>query len=190
MSKSKVDVRHIKRQIQKSEATKKGKPDYQVPAKAEVLDDFQYRPQPLQNPKTNLIVAWTVFAIALLVYLLTQARTTSFWDSGEYATCISSLGVPHPPGNPFYILFGRALAVLLGGIFSHAWIAAFISGLFSAFAVMFTYLITVQLTSMFRIKDWEAMFAGVVAALLTAFSFTFWMNAVEAEVYAGLSFFV
>lgn len=190
MSKSKVDVRHIKRQIQKSEATKKGKPDYQVPAKAEVLDDFQYRPQPLQNPKANLIVAWAVFAIALIVYLLTQARTTSFWDSGEYATCISSLGVPHPPGNPFYILFGRALAVLLGGIFSHAWIAAFISGLFSAFAVMFTYLITVQLTSMFRIKDWEAMFAGVVAALLTAFSFTFWMNAVEAEVYAGLSFFV
>jgi len=190
MNKRKVDVRHIKRQIQKSEASKKEKPEYQVPTKAVVMNDFQFRPQPLQNPKTNLIVAWAVFAIALIVYLLTQARTTSFWDSGEYATCISSLGVPHPPGNPFYIIFGRAMAILLGGIFSHAWIAAFISGLYSAFAVMFTYLITVQLTSMFRIKDWEAMFAGVVAALLTAFSFTFWMNAVEAEVYSGLAFFV
>ncbi len=190
MNKSKVDVKHIKRQIQKSSSSSSQKPDYQVPEKAIVLDDSQFRPQPLVNPKTNIIVAWAVFAVVLLVYLLTQARTTSFWDSGEYATCVSILGVPHPPGNPFYILFGRALVSLFGGIFSHAWIAAFLSGLSSAFAVMFTYLITVQLTSMFKIKDWEAMFTGIMAALLTAFSFTFWMNAVEAEVYSGLVFFV
>ncbi len=190
MSKRKVDVQQIKRQIQQSESARKAKPDYKVPEKSAVLDDFQFRPQPLANPRTNIIVAWAVFAVALVVYLLTQARTTSFWDSGEYATCISSLGVPHPPGNPFYIIFGRALVSLLGGIFSHAWIAAFISSLTSAFAVMFTYLITVQLTSMFKLKDWQAMFAGVIAALFTAFSFTFWMNAVEAEVYSGLAFFV
>ncbi|MCD8480970.1 MAG: DUF2723 domain-containing protein [Candidatus Cloacimonetes bacterium] len=29
-----------------------------------------------------------------------------------------------------------------------------------------------------------------MAALYTAFSFTFWMNAIEAEVYSGLVFFV
>ncbi|MDD4223068.1 MAG: DUF2723 domain-containing protein [Candidatus Cloacimonetes bacterium] len=190
MNKSKADVRHIKRQIQKNESTGKKKPAYQVPEPAVVVDESQFRPQPLAKPKTNIIIAWAVFAAALVVYLLTQARTTSFWDSGEYATCISILGVPHPPGNPFYILFGRALVALFGGIFSHAWIAAFISGLTSAFAVMFTYLITVQLASMFKIKDREAIFAGLMSALLTAFSFTFWMNAVEAEVYSGLVFFV
>lgn len=190
MNKSKVDVKHIKRQIQKTGSSQNNKPDYRVPEKAVIIDDSQFRPQALNSPKTNIIVAWAVFAVTLIVYLLTQARSASFWDSGEYATCISILGVPHPPGNPFYILFGRAVVTLFGGMFSHAWIAAFISGLSSAFAVMFTYLITVQLTSMLKIKDWEAMFSGIVAALLTAFSFTFWMNAIEAEVYSGLVFFV
>ncbi|MDD4147351.1 MAG: DUF2723 domain-containing protein, partial [Candidatus Cloacimonetes bacterium] len=72
----------------------------------------------------------------------------------------------------------------------HAVIAAFISALASAFAVMLTYLFTVKLVSMMKVKAWEAMFAGTVAALYTAFSFTFWMNAIEAEVYSGLVFFV
>ncbi|NLN84708.1 MAG: DUF2723 domain-containing protein [Candidatus Cloacimonetes bacterium] len=188
MNKKKTDARHIKKQIQKQDTEKQK--EYKVPERAKPMEDFRFRPQPLENPKLNNIVAWAVFAVVMLVYLLTQARSTSFWDSGEYATCVSILGVPHPPGNPFYVIFGRALVTLFGGLFSHAQIAAFMSGLFSAFASMFTYLITVQLVSMLRVRDWEAMFAGVVASLLTAFSFTFWMNAVEAEVYSGLVFFV
>ncbi|MBW6514100.1 MAG: DUF2723 domain-containing protein [Candidatus Syntrophosphaera sp.] len=190
MSKAKPDIKHIKRQIQKAGSAPKGKPEYKVPEKPVAVDESEFRPQPLVPRRINTIVAWAVFAFALIIYLLTQARSLSFWDSGEYATCISILGVPHPPGNPFYIIFGRALVALFGGILPHAWIAAFISVLTSAFAVMFTYLITVQLTSMFKIKYWESIFAGVIAALLTAFSFTFWMNAVEAEVYSGLVFFV
>ncbi len=187
--KSKPELKHIKKQIQQS-AAPKGKPDYKVPAKPAILDDSSFRPQALVPKKTNTLVAWIVFAIALIVYMLTQARSLSFWDSGEYATCISILGVPHPPGNPFYILFGRALVAIFGSFVPHAIIAAFISGLFSAFAVMFTYLVTVQLASMLKIKPREAIFAGVIASLFTAFSFTFWMNAVEAEVYSGLVFFV
>lgn len=174
----------------KVKLTKSGHPEYVKPEAHKVVDDAVYKPQALVPAKYNAWVAWGIFAFTLIVYMLTQARTMSFWDSGEYATCISILGVPHPPGNPFYILFGRAMVALFGGVFSHAVIAAFISGITSAFAVMFTYLLTVQLTSMFKIKPWEAIFAGVVAALYTAFSFTFWMNAVEAEVYSGLVFFV
>ncbi len=190
MSKSKTDINQIKSQIRKTGPAPKSKVAYKVPPKAAPIDDAVIRPQQLVPPRINTIVAWAVFAVALVVYLLTQARSLSFWDSGEYATCISILGVPHPPGNPFYIIFGRALVTLLGGFLPHAWIAAFISTLTSAFAVMFTYLITVQLTSMFKIKYRESIFASVIAALFTAFSFTFWMNAVEAEVYSGLVFFV
>lgn len=192
MAKSKSDVKDIKERLRQSSATAAKKPvkEYKVPEKPPTFDETLLRPQALVPSKTNTIVAWIVFAFALIIYMLTQARSLSFWDSGEYATCISILGVPHPPGNPFYILFGKALVSLFGNIFPHAVIAAFISGLASAFAVMFTYLVTVQLTSMFKIKPWQSMFAGVIAALYTAFSYTFWMNAVEAEVYAGLVFFI
>lgn len=171
-------------------APKKGTKEYQKPQAAVRIDDAVLRPQALVSDKTNAIVAWIIFALTLVVYITTQARTMSFWDSGEYATCISILGVPHPPGNPFYIVFGRAIVALFGSFVSHAIIAAFISGLASAFAVMFTYLLTVKLVSMMKITAWEAILAGTVAALYTAFSFTFWMNAIEAEVYSGLVFFV
>jgi hypothetical protein len=190
MNKTKPDLKQIKSQIQKTGSQPRQRVEYQVPVKVEPVDTSTLRPQQIVPHKLNTLVTWLVFALTLVVYMLTQARSLSFWDSGEYATCISILGVPHPPGNPFYILFGRALVTLFGGLVSHAWLAAFISALTSAFAVMFTYLLTVQLASMFKIKAWEAIFAGVMAATLTAFSFTFWMNAVEAEVYSGLVFFV
>jgi len=187
-----MDIRK-KAQLQKAKPVKKATQVYVKPEKATKpvwVNDDSIRPQILVEPKLNRLIAVGVFLLALIVYMMTQARTMSFWDSGEYATCISILGVPHPPGNPFYILFGRALVALFGGFVSHAVIAAFISVMTSAFAVMFTYLITVQLSSMLKIKPWEAILAGLVAAFYTAFSFTFWMNAVEAEVYSGLVFFV
>ncbi len=154
------------------------------------FDDAILRPQAIVPDLQNRILAWIIFAVTIAIYISTQARTMSFWDSGEYATCISILGVPHPPGNPFYIVFGRAFIALFGWAVPHGILAAFISVLVSAFAVMFTYLFTVKLVSMLKVKAWEAMFAGTVAALYTAFSFTFWMNAIEAEVYSGLVFFV
>ncbi len=43
---------------------------------------------------------------------------------------------------------------------------------------------------MFKVSDKQKIFAGVISALLTAFSFTFWMNAIASVVYAGLVFFV
>ncbi|MBP7310723.1 MAG: DUF2723 domain-containing protein, partial [Candidatus Cloacimonetes bacterium] len=151
--------------------------DYAKPAPPKVADIGIYKPQVIVPYKYNRMIAFGLFLFTLVIYMLTQARTMSFWDSGEYATCSSILGVPHPPGNPFYIVFGRAMVAIFGGFASHAVITAFISCLASALAVMFTYLITVQLVSMFKVKSWEAAFAGIIAALYTAFAFTFWMNA-------------
>jgi hypothetical protein len=190
MNKNKPDLKQIKQRIQQSSQAPKDKPEYKIPERPVILDEAAIRPQQVVPHGLNRWIAFAVFAVSLIVYMLTQARSLSFWDAGEYSTCISILGVPHPPGNPFYILFGKALVSIFGGFIPHAMIAAFLSGLFSAFAVMFTYLITVQLASMFRIKAWEAVFAGAMAAFFTAFSFTFWMNAIEAEVYGGLVFFV
>lgn len=185
-----INIRQKRAQQGKNKPGKTTHPEYEKPEAYVKLDDTLLKPQTIVPIDKNRLIALGLFVFTLIVYMLTQARTMSFWDSGEYATCISILGVPHPPGNPFYILFGKAIVSLLGGMFSHAVIASFISGLTSAFAVMFTYLLTVQFASMFKIKAWEAIFAGVIAALYTAFSFTFWMNAVEAEVYSGLVFFI
>ncbi len=150
--------------------------------------DMALKPKPIINKKTNAIIGGLVFLITIFVYYLTFARSLSFWDCGEYITCSSILGIPHPPGNPFYILIGRFLTVIFGKI-PHAIVVDFLSSVMSAFAVLFTYLFTVKLMAMFLDKKnaYLAYIAGSVAALFIAFSFTFWDNSIEAEVYAGLA---
>ncbi|MCD4817657.1 MAG: DUF2723 domain-containing protein [Candidatus Cloacimonetes bacterium] len=150
---------------------------------------MNYRPQAIINKRINNLIALMVFLGSLLVYYLTVAKSLSFWDAGEYITCSSIFGVPHPPGNPFYIILGRFFAIL-GGTLSHAFLINFLSGILSSFAMMFTYLFTVKFMTMW-ISEKDVFYAylgGFIAAFYTAFSFTFWNNAIEAEVYSGLAF--
>jgi hypothetical protein len=34
------------------------------------------------------------------------------WDTSEYITAAYTLGLPHPPGNPLFVLIGRVFAIL------------------------------------------------------------------------------
>src|SRR6202008_2885087 len=45
------------------------------------------------------------FAVFLL-YLITLAPTTAMWDTSEYITAAYTLGLPHPPANPLFVLVG------------------------------------------------------------------------------------
>ncbi|PYP16573.1 MAG: hypothetical protein DMD52_07365 [Gemmatimonadetes bacterium] len=49
---------------------------------------------------------------ALLLYMVTLAPTTQFWDASEYSTAVHALGIPHPPGNPLFILLAHAWGLL------------------------------------------------------------------------------
>lgn len=135
----------------------------------------------------NRFVAALVFFITLVVYVKTVAPTVAFWDCGEFITTSYTLSVPHPPGAPFYTLLGRLFSMLPVGEI------AFRVNLLSAFSGIATallmYLCTVHLLSKWldknTFKNQIAIFTGgAVAALSTAFSTSFWNNAVEAEVYA------
>ena len=53
-------------------------------------------------------IDWTAFwgatAISFLVYFFTLGPSVGLEDSGELATAADHLGVPHPPGYPFWTL--------------------------------------------------------------------------------------
>ena len=53
-------------------------------------------------------------AAALALYVVTLAPTTWFWDTSEYIATAHILGIPHPPGNPLFVVVGRAWSILLG----------------------------------------------------------------------------
>ncbi|MDE2999299.1 MAG: DUF2723 domain-containing protein [Gemmatimonadota bacterium] len=134
------------------------------------------------------VCAAGVFLISLAVFVKTAAPTVSFWDSGEFIACAFTLGIPHPPGAPLYLLIGR-LFTMLPFPDDPAFSMNLVSAITSALAVLFVYLITVRLVLPGRsageryVARVSGAAGGAVAALMLAFSDTFWYNAVETEVY-------
>ncbi len=148
----------------------------------------------------NNIGGWAVFAISLIVYLMTVERTASFWDCGEFIACSYKLQVPHPPGAPFFLLVGRMFSFLAAGDVTLVayWINVS-SALCSAFTILFLFwTITLFGAKLFpersikNLSDSQIITllgAGLVGSLAYTFSDSFWFSAVEAEVYAMSSFF-
>ena len=142
----------------------------------------------------NRILALFVFIISFLVYFDTMAPSVSYWDCGEFIAVSYTLGVPHPPGSPLFLLLGR-IASMLPINEDIAFRVNILSPLSSAFAVFFLYLIIVQVVNSWRgglnsNRDALITFgAGLVGSLTFAFTDSHWFNAVEAEVYSFSTFF-
>ena len=142
----------------------------------------------------NKILAGIIFLFSLVVYILTMAPTTSFWDCGEFIATSVIMGVPHPPGTPLYLLLGNFFSQLPTFADTGARVNL-ISPIFSAFAVMFLYLIIVQLIEQWhgKAKSWPDFLiiygSAIIGALTFAFTDSHWFNAVEAEVYSLSTFF-
>ena len=139
----------------------------------------------------NALVASLVFLSTLIVYTITLTPSTPFWDGGEFIATSYSLGVPHAPGTPLYVLIGRVFTLLPFATVAER--VNWISALSSSIALVFIYLITVKITRF--VLPWEeklqnrplSYLAGVVAAFIAGFSTTFWDSSIEAEVYASAS---
>lgn len=151
----------------------------------------------MNHRKLNRLLATALFLVAELLYLLTMAPTLSFWDCGEFIATSATLGIPHPPGAPLFLLFGRLFSMLPVPLDPGAKVNL-VSTIASALTVMLTYLVTIRLIVLYRKDDpdgWSldrklsAYGGAVVGALALAVSDSFWFNAVEAEVYAASSLF-
>lgn len=148
------------------------------------------------HKSTNRTLALFAFLASLLLYWITLAPTTSFWDSGEFIAVAHGLQVNHPPGAPFYSLIGRIVSMFMPAGYVAISIN-FLSAVASALTVMFLYLIIIRL-----VREWNphpdempfvdrlGMYSGALLGALTfALTDTFWFSAVEAEVYAMSMFF-
>ena len=50
--------------------------------------------------------------LVFIIYLLTLAPTTAFWDTSEYIAAARVMGIPHPPGNPLFTLMAHTFGLL------------------------------------------------------------------------------
>src|SRR6056297_220060 len=97
-----------------------------------------------QHKRNTKIVGAVVFMITAIGYAFTIAPTVSFWDCGEYIGACHSLGIPHPPGNPLYVLLGRVFSIMLGFIDQVALRINIISLLAGSFSALLVHLIIVR----------------------------------------------
>lgn len=136
-------------------------------------------------------IAGAVFMYALVIYAVTVAPATSFWDSGEFIAIANRLQVSHPPGAPFFMLVGRLFSMFVPVEYI-ALSINLVSVLSSAATVLLLHLIIVRL-----VREWQgpeidwassdrisALAGGITGAASFAVTDSFWFNAVEAEVYA------
>jgi Protein of unknown function (DUF2723) len=138
-------------------------------------------------------MATGVAALVLLVYILTLAPTVTFWDAGEFIAAAKTLGIPHPPGTPLFVLIAHVWAMLVP-VGEYAVRTNLLSALLSAAGAGFFFLIAHQSIQKLT-SDLEeptarmlSLAGGAASAMVGAFTFTNWQNSNETEVYAIATF--
>jgi len=147
----------------------------------------------MEKDRTKIILATVVWVLSFILYLSTVAPTVSFWDCGEFIATAYTLGVPHPPGSPLFILIGKFFSLLPTGS-DPAFRVNLMSPISSAFANMLVFLIIAKLVKIWRNgletgTDKLVAYAGAfIGAMAFAGTDSHWFNSVEAEVYAMSTF--
>jgi len=126
--------------------------------------------------------AWIAGALLLVVYVWNLAPDVTFWDAGEFIASAHSLGIPHPPGTPLFVLllaiWARAFPFLPYAVACN---------LFSAVCTAAAGLLSARLIGRGprlergRNDGWYVL-AGVLCAGAMS---TVRLNATETEVYAA-----
>lgn len=116
-----------------------------------------------------------MWLLSYLIYVRTLFPYPLMGDSAEFQVLAAQVGVTHNPGYPIYILLAHLWTSLPAGDIAYR------VNLFSAFmasvAVAGVYVATTLLS--------RERGAGIVAAAALAVSWTFWSQAVIAEVYTS-----
>ena len=157
---------------------------------------------------------WAAFWVATLVtfgvYFYTLGPSVGLEDSGELATASAHLGVPHPPGYPFWTLctwiFCKMFSfVTYMGHPNPAWAVSCCSAVFGALAAGCTamlisrsagdFIFNKKAGSLFsnddsRTANWLSFAGGVGGALAFSFSPVEWSQSTIVEIYSLNSLFL
>jgi len=112
--------------------------------------------------------------VLLALYLGTAAPDLTFWDATELSAAAHTLGIPHPPGTPLWVLLGRVAALAFQSS-GPARAITLLSVLASALAGGLGAAMATR---------WIGARGAVAGAAMAGGMMTVWSSATETEVYA------
>ena len=134
--------------------------------------------------KAAAIAALLVF----LLYFITIAPSAWMWDTGEYMAAAKILGLPHPPGNPFFLIIAHVFGDLpLPG--NYAQHINTMAALASAGSAGFWFLVTERILSGWLPNSWQRLTGAAIGTLIGATAFTVWNQSVVNEKVYTISLF-
>jgi len=125
------------------------------------------------DAQTGIGGALILGLLTLALYTRTLAPDVLYGDSAEFQTLAYTLGTTHSTGYPVYLLLARLVGFL--PLRTPAWRISLFSALGAAVAVVGTYLAINRLA--------VSRIGAVLGSAALALSYTFWSQAVIAEVY-------
>ena len=135
-----------------------------------------------QKPdRRDLWIAVIISLLGLAAYVRTLAPDILYGDSAEFQTLAYTLGVTHSTGYPTYLFLGRLVGFL--PISNPAWRISLLSAICAAITLAGVYLLARYFT--------KNRVGPALGALALGISYTFWSQAIIAEVYTpGMAFTV
>src|SRR5690348_9335866 len=128
----------------------------------------------------SYVAAAIVTLCVLVLYLVTMAPSTAMWDTSEYIAAAYSFGLPHPPGNPFFVIVGHSFS-LLPIASSIAARVNVLDAICSAVSAGVWFLIAERVLVAWGMRRAQRIAGAVVAAAIGATAFTVWNQSVVNE---------
>src|SRR4051795_13070655 len=135
-----------------------------------------YKPDYSPSYRSAAIAALAVFAL----YVVTLSPSTAMWDTSEYIAAAYTLGLPHPPGNPLFVILGRVFSILPIAS-SIAVRINILAAICSAVSAGMWFLVTERVLVSWFPQRWQRILGGVRAALIGATAFTVFNQSVVNE---------
>ena len=136
--------------------------------------------RPATPSRPSYLAASVASALVFALYLVTLAPSAALWDAGEYVAAACGLGIPHPPGNPLFVLIGRVTCIPPIGP-NAAVRLNLLTAAATAISAGIWFLVAERVTRGWLAERWQQLTAGAVAALIGATAFTVWNQSVVSE---------
>lgn len=157
-----------------------------VPA-AIVVPYLRQRVRANRTPDQPPYLAAAIASLAVFaLYLATLAPSTAMWDTSEYIAAAKVLGLPHPPGNPLFILIAHVFGAIPTSA-SYAVRMNLLAAVSSAAAAGLWFLVAHATLERMFAERWARLAGAATSVLLGATAFTVWNQSVVNEKVYTLS---